>query len=93
MLKVKVCVGSSCHIKGGARTLKELKALIEAYGLSDKVSLSADLCFEGCPQAPNVMVDDTLFGGVTPDRVEKFFLENILPRLDADGNARDNKYE
>lgn len=93
MLEVKVCVGSSCHIRGGAGTLKQLKALIEAHGLSDKVSLSADLCFEGCLQAPNVVVGDTVFGGVTPDKVEKFFLENILPRLDADGNTRDNKYE
>jgi NADH:ubiquinone oxidoreductase subunit E len=93
MLEVKVCVGSSCHIRGGAKTLKELKRLIEAHGLSNKVNLSADLCFEGCLQAPNVVVNGVIFGGVTPDKVEEFFRENILAKLNVHDNARDNQHQ
>lgn len=91
MLKVKVCVGSSCHIRGGAKTLKAIKSLIEESGLEKEIELSADLCLENCVQAPNVVVDGTVFGGVTPDKAEEFFRENILVRTVA--YARDNNHK
>ncbi len=81
MLEVKVCVGSSCHIRGGAKTLRLLKSLVEAEGLADRVDLSADLCLDKCLQAPNVSVDGTIYGGVTPDRAEQFFKDQVLTRL------------
>jgi NADH:ubiquinone oxidoreductase subunit E len=80
LLEVKVCVGSSCHIRGGAKTLKAIKSLIEANGLADQVDLAADLCLDNCMQAPNVLVNGTVFGGITPDKAEQFFIEHILPK-------------
>ncbi|MHB0913489.1 MAG: (2Fe-2S) ferredoxin domain-containing protein [Armatimonadota bacterium] len=82
MLEVKVCVGSSCHIRGGATTLKILKSLIEAHGLTDKVDLCADLCLDGCVRPPNVVVAGIIYGGVGPDTAEEFFREHILPEVD-----------
>lgn len=81
MLEVRVCVGSSCHIRGGAKTLKTFKSLIESQGLADKIDLAADLCLDNCMQAPNVVVDGTIHGGVTPDQAEQFFNEHILSKL------------
>jgi len=78
-LQVKVCVGSSCHVRGGTGTLKALEALIQNSGKSDYVDLSADLCLDNCMEAPNVVVDGKVYGGVTPDRAEAFFRETILP--------------
>jgi NADH:ubiquinone oxidoreductase subunit E len=88
MLHIKVCVGSSCHIRGGAKTLKALKSLIESHGLFDSVDLAADLCLDNCIQAPNVVVDGITFGGVTPDKAEEFFTETILARVNRDVDAR-----
>lgn len=79
-LQVKVCVGSSCHIQGGTKTLRALESLIEGEHLSDQVELKADLCLENCLQAPNVVVDGTIHGGITPDRAAEFFKSHILPR-------------
>ncbi|MHB0998022.1 MAG: (2Fe-2S) ferredoxin domain-containing protein [Armatimonadota bacterium] len=84
MLQVKVCVGSSCHIRGGAKTLKVFKSLIETHGLGASVDLAADLCLENCIQAPNVVIGNTTFGGITPDKAEEFFITQILPRVDDD---------
>ncbi len=81
MLSVKCCVGSSCHIRGGAKTLKAFNALILEHNLTGKVELAADLCLENCIQAPNVVVDGQIFGGVTPDKAEAFFAEHILKRI------------
>lgn len=81
MISIKCCVGSSCHIRGGAKTLKTFRSLIEQHGLGEKVELLADLCLDNCIQAPNVVVDGEVFGGVTPDKAEAFFREHILERI------------
>lgn len=79
-LQVKVCVGSSCHIRGGTKTLRVLESLIEGEHLSGMVELKADLCLDNCLEAPNVVVDDTIHGGVTPEKAREFFETHILPR-------------
>ncbi|MEJ5297211.1 MAG: NAD(P)H-dependent oxidoreductase subunit E [Armatimonadota bacterium] len=81
MVDVRVCVGSSCHLRGGAKTLKLLHTLINDAGVQGQVSLRADLCLASCLGAPNVLVDGEPFGGVTPDRAEDFFRERILPKV------------
>jgi NADH:ubiquinone oxidoreductase subunit E len=80
-LQVKVCVGSSCHIRGGTKTLRALEALIDNAHMTGQIELRADLCLDNCLNAPNVVVDGEIFGGITPERVQDFFTEQILPRV------------
>lgn len=80
-LEVKVCVGSSCHIRGGTKTLRALETLIERENLAGKIDLKADLCLNNCLEAPNVVVGGEVHGGVTPERAEELFKEHILPRV------------
>jgi len=82
-LEVRVCVGSSCHIRGGTGTLRALEALIQKSQMAGRIELKADLCLENCLQAPNVVVNGEIHGGVTPDRAEEFFASHILPLLEA----------
>lgn len=81
MIKIRCCVGSSCHIRGGAKTLKILKSLIAQHNLDDQVEIAADLCLDNCIRAPNVVIDGEIFGGVTPDKAEAFFEKHILERV------------
>lgn len=90
MIDVKVCVGSSCHVRGGAQTLRVFKSLIEVNGLADRVDLSADLCLENCLQAPNVVINGTVFGGITPDKAERFFEDFVLTKVYADADSNNN---
>lgn len=83
-LEVRVCVGSSCHIRGGTNTLRALEAIIQKSDLAGKVLLKADLCLENCLQAPNVVVNGEIHGGVTPDKAEEFFATRIMPLLRAE---------
>ena len=89
MLQVKVCVGSSCHIRGGAKTLKVFRALIEEKGLANSIDLAADLCLDNCIQAPNVVIRGVVFGGITPDKAEEFFNTHVLPKVDDDAEPGD----
>lgn len=80
-VEVKVCVGSSCHVRGGTQTLRALEGLIERANMARRVDLKADLCLGNCLEAPNVLVDGEIHGGITPERAEAFFSEQILPRV------------
>ena len=38
-MKVTVCIGSSCHIKGSRQVVEQLQQLIADNGLKEKVDL------------------------------------------------------
>lgn len=43
-MKITVCIGSSCHIKGSRRVVEELQRLIKENKLEDKVELVGIFC-------------------------------------------------
>lgn len=80
MLKVTVCIGSSCHIKGARRVVEQLQSLIAEKDLGDKVELGGTFCMGHCQQGVCVTVNDT-FHSVTPEGVDEFFNEEILAKV------------
>lgn len=79
-MKVTVCIGSSCHIKGSRQVVEELQRLIAEYKLGDKIELSGTFCMGNCQNGVCVTVDDAFFP-VSPDSTEKFFMDNILAKI------------
>ena len=75
-MKVTVCIGSSCHIKGARRIVEKLQDLISENSLGDKVELAGTFCMGECQKGVCVTVDDA-FHSVTPDTVEEFFENEI----------------
>ena len=51
MLKVTVCIGSSCHIKGSRQVVGELQDLIEKNNLQGKVELAGTFCMADARKA------------------------------------------
>jgi NADH:ubiquinone oxidoreductase subunit E len=80
MIKVVVCVGSSCHIKGARDVVRRLQKLIADQGLGKEIDLSGSFCMGQCSE-PGVSVR---VGGrqffVKPEETEKFFAEEVLGR-------------
>ncbi|MBQ1978195.1 MAG: (2Fe-2S) ferredoxin domain-containing protein [Ruminococcus sp.] len=79
-MKVTVCIGSSCHIKGSRTVVEELQKLITEHNLSDKVELSGTFCMGKCQQGVCVTADEEFFS-VTPENVGEFFTNNILEKV------------
>ena len=79
-MKVTVCIGSSCHIKGSRQVVEYLQTHISENGLDDKVKLGGTFCMGNCQQGVCVTVDDNFFS-VTPENVVDFFNENVLAKL------------
>lgn len=67
-MKVTICIGSSCHIKGSRSVVEQLQYLISENNLGDKVELGGTFCMGNCQKGVCVNVDDEFFS-VTPDTV------------------------
>ena len=79
-MKVTVCIGSSCHIKGSRQVVEQLQQLITANNIDDKVELGGTFCLGKCQQGVCVTVDET-FHSVTPSTVDEFFKSKILAKV------------
>ena len=80
MLKITVCIGSSCHIKGSRQVVEQLQSLIAANALEGKVDLGGTFCLGQCQQGVCVTVNDAFFS-VTPDTVGDFFAKEVLAKV------------
>jgi NADH:ubiquinone oxidoreductase subunit E len=80
MIKITVCIGSSCHIKGSRQVVEQLQALIAENNLADKVDLGGTFCLGNCQKGVCVSVNETVFS-VTPDTVADFFATEVLAKV------------
>ena len=80
MLKITVCIGSSCHIKGSRQVVEQLQYLIAENNLGDKVELGGTFCMGKCQQGVCVTVNDD-FHSVTPENVGEFFSREVLAKV------------
>lgn len=79
-MKVTICIGSSCHLKGSRQVVERLQSLVSENCLSDVVELGGTFCMGKCQQGVCVTVDDEFFS-VSPETVDQFFKENILAKV------------
>lgn len=79
-MKVTVCIGSSCHIKGSRQVVEELQHLISDAGLEDKVELGGTFCMGRCQEGVCVTVDGE-FHSVSPDNVKEFFEKEVKGKV------------
>ncbi len=78
---VKVCVGSSCHLRGSYDVIEELKRLVKQYGVEDKVDLQASFCMGNCQNGVSVRADEALLHNANKENCEELFLTQVLPLL------------
>jgi NADH:ubiquinone oxidoreductase subunit E len=79
-MKITVCIGSSCHIKGSHQVVEQLQKLIAENRLEEKVKLGGTFCLGNCQQGVCVTVDD-VFHSVSPESVGDFFAKEVLAKV------------
>ncbi len=71
---VKVCRGTACHVRGGAKILEETEKIlgIKAGETTDNLeyTLETIACFGSCALAPVMVINDTVYGRVTTNKVK-----------------------
>ena len=79
-MKVSICIGSACHLKGFREIIKEMQELVAKNGVGDKVDLNGAFCSGNCVNGVCVTVDGTLFS-LKPENTKEFFEKEIMGRL------------
>ena len=91
-MKITICIGSSCHLKGSRQIveglqalvkqngLEQLESLIKANNLGDKVEMAGRFCMGDCQNGVCLTVDDQKFS-LKPEDVQTFFEKEILPKV------------
>ena len=81
--KVRLCRGTACHVRGAPRILDEIERQlgIKPGETTDDLeySLETIACFGSCALAPVMVVDDDVYGRMTPKKVAQIL-----------GNAKSN---
>ncbi|MDR1905669.1 MAG: (2Fe-2S) ferredoxin domain-containing protein [Clostridiales bacterium] len=78
-MKISVCVGSSCHIKGSYDVIAELTGYLKKYDVEDEVELVASFCLGKCPEGVVIKTDEYFLKHVDKANLEEKFLNDILP--------------
>ena len=81
-MKITVCIGSSCHLKGSRQVVEQLQYLIAENDLKEKIDLGGTFCMGKCQKGVCVTVDNDFYS-LTPDTVDSFFENDIMPRVSA----------
>lgn len=76
---VSVCLGTACYVRGADKILEALTKKL-GIGVGDttddaKFSLRTLRCVGACGLAPVVMINNKVYGRVTPDMVEGIIAE------------------
>ena len=79
MVVVKVCVGSSCYIKGAPDIVEMMEKKVRDGNLDGEVVLVGSFCAGKCNRVGvTVTVDDDVFTGITKENFENFWTDNVM---------------
>ena len=77
--KVRVCLGTACHVRGAVGILEELQRTINikpgSTSKDGEFSLETVMCLGACALGPIVVMDDEYHGQMTPLKVQKLVRE------------------
>ena len=79
-MKITVCIGSSCHMKGARSVVEQLQNLISEFSLGDKLVLEGASCNGQCQNGVCVTVDGEQHS-VTPENAADFFRKSVAARM------------
>ncbi len=72
--RISVCLGTACYVKGSGQIYEKLQETLQIKGgectMDGKFSLEACRCVGACGLAPVMMINDEVYGRLTPDDVQ-----------------------
>ena len=84
MVLVKICVGSSCHLRGSAKIVELLQKTVAKNNLGDKVTLAGSFCARKCNrEGVTIVVDNEVCTGITEENFDEFFSQKIMMKINA----------
>ena len=80
-MELKVCVGSSCHLRGSEMVVQTFQSIIEKEKLQSKVELKGSFCMGECSETNvNVNLNGQTYR-TNPAEAESLFYSQLLPLI------------
>lgn len=80
-MKISICVGSACHLKGSHEVITRLQELIKEHRLEDKIELMASFCLGNCANGVSMLINGDLVQNCSKETIDDIFEKEILPLL------------
>ncbi len=84
MVKISVCIGSACHLKGAYNVINAFQQAVEKHKLADKVEIAGSFCTGHCGENVSILISkgesEPVYYGVSPEEAEEFF-DNIVLKM------------
>ncbi|MEX1376180.1 MAG: NADH-dependent [FeFe] hydrogenase, group A6 [Eubacteriales bacterium] len=66
-LKVSICFGTSCFVKGSQKILQKITKHMKENKIEDRLEIQATFCYEKCDRGPVVRIGDEIIEKCTPE--------------------------
>lgn len=76
-MKVLICIGSSCHVRGAKEVIEMFTRLAKEYGGALDLELNGSFCMGACTKGVSVKIGENIYH-VKPEDAEDFFREVIV---------------
>ena len=78
MLKLSICFGSACHLRGAYSVLNTFRALIDKYQIQSKIDIEGNFCQGKCTEGVVIKLNDEIITNVAKEKVYGIFMEKVL---------------
>lgn len=79
-MRVTICIGSACHLKGSREIITKLQNYVKEKHLEEKVDLNGSFCSGNCVNGVCVTLNDQIYS-LKPEDTKEFFEKEIMGRL------------
>ena len=81
-MKITICIGSSCHLKGSRQVVEQLQNLIGEKCLQVKTELCGSFCMNNClGEGVCIKIGEKVYL-LQPENTKAFFEKEILAKLE-----------
>lgn len=80
---IKICVGSSCHLKGSPEIVELLQNAVKENNLEKEITLAGSFCIGRCNRdGVTIQVNEEIYAGVTKEGFKEFWQDKVLATLE-----------
>lgn len=81
MLRIAICFGSACHLRGAYGVVNTFKELLTKYNVEGIVEIMGEFCQGRCMEGVVIKIDDEIITHVSEKNAEEIFKKKVLERV------------
>ncbi len=81
-MKIEICVGSSCHVRGSYEVVKNVEAFVKNQELEQEIELKGCFCMGHCTEGVSIKIEGSIFQ-VSEETVIECLEEKLRERKNA----------